>query len=95
MQTSLLRTLFSVAEQVLGLTLIALGSYSYLSIGDCPPDVGECVGWGLLGAVTFLLPGVLITAAGAFTYFWRSAPLVLIQLVLVVVLTSFYFLMGF
>ena len=87
--------MFSVAELLFGLTLIILGAYYYLSIRDCPPNVHDCVGWGLLGAVMFLPPGVLITAAGTLSHFWRRMPLVPIQLVLVGLLISYYFLMGF
>jgi hypothetical protein len=86
---------FSIAELLFGLTLIMLGAYLYLLIRDCPTDSHDCVGWGLLGAALFFPPGVLIATAGTLSYFWRRMPLVPIQLVLVVVLISYYFLMGF
>jgi len=94
-QTTFLRSLFSVVELALGLTLIALGSYSLLSNQDCPPEAHDCVGWGLLAAAMFLPPGVLIAAAGVLSYSWRRFPLVPIQLILIGALISYFFLAGF
>jgi len=86
---------FSVAELALGLTLVALGSYSLWSMRDCPPTAHDCVGWSLLGGAMFLPPGVLVTIAGALSYSWRRMPVVLIQSILIGVLIAYYFLMGF
>jgi len=86
---------FSVAELVLGLTLVALGSYSLWSMRDCPQTAHDCVGWGLLGAAMFLPPGVLVATAGALSYLWRRMPVALIQSILIGVLIAYYFLMGF
>jgi len=87
--------MFSVAELVLGLTLIALGSYSLWSMRDCPPIAHDCVGWSLLGGAMFLPPGVFVATAGALSYSWRRVPVALIQSLMIGVLIAYYFLMGF
>jgi hypothetical protein len=94
-QTKLLRSVFSVTELVLGLTLVALGSYSLWSMRDCPQTAHDCVGWSLLGGAMFLPPGILVTTAGALSCAWRRAPITLIQSLLIGALIAYYFLMGF
>lgn len=95
MQTRLLRSVFSVAEFALGLTLVALGSYLLWSMRDCPQTSHDCVGWSLLGGAMFLPPGVLVATAGALSYSWRRMPVALIQSVLIGALMAYYVLMGF
>ena len=90
-----MRSVFSVAELLLGLTLVALGSYSLWSMRDCPPTAHDCVGWSLLGGAMFLLPGLLVATAGTLTFAWRRVPVALIQSLLIGVLVAYYFLMGF
>lgn len=90
MQSKTLRSVFSVAEILLGLVLFAIGSYSLLLNLDCPPDAFECVGWGQLGAAMFLLPGIILVAAGSLSYFWRRSPLIIIQAVLASILIVYF-----
>jgi hypothetical protein len=73
---------------------MALGAYSLWLNLECPPQAHDCVGWGLLGAAMFLIPGILVVAAGLVSYFRRSLSLLAIQLVLVGILGA-YFLRGF
>ena len=93
MQTKLLRSVFSTAELVVGLALVALGSYSLWSMRDCPATSHDCV--GLLGGAMFLPPGILVSIAGALSFSWKRAPLALIQSLLIGVLIAYYLLMGF
>ena len=95
MQTKILRSVLAVAELVLGLALVALGSYSLWSMRDCSQIAHDCVGWSLLGGAMFLPPGILVTTAGVLSYAWRRAPIALIQTLLIGALIAYYFLMGF
>lgn len=89
------RSVFSLAEMAVGLVSAALGSYFLFLNLDCPPEVGgECTAWGWLGAAMFLFPGIIVLVAGALSYFWKSMPLVKIQLGLIGILVA-YFVWGF
>ena len=90
MRRSTLRSIFSVAEIVLGLVLVALGTYSLIMNLECPPDAVDCVGWGLLGAAMFLIPGILVVAAGTLSYIRKTLRLVAIQAVLIGILAAYY-----
>ncbi len=90
MQRSTYRSAFSITEIVFGLILAAIGAYSLLLNLECRPDAIECVGWGLLGAAIFLIPGVLFVAAGTLSYFCKIASLASIQLVFIVILITYY-----
>ena len=76
------------------MVLVALGAYSLILNLECPPDAADCVGWGLLGAALFLIPGVLVVAAGILSYFRRTLRLVAIQAFLIGILAA-YFVWGF
>lgn len=80
MNTLTLRSAFCIVEILVGLALIAMGSYSYLQSLDCPESVGgDCTGWSLFGVAALLIPGVFVTLAGALSYFRSETPLFRIQ----------------
>ncbi len=94
MQKITLRSVFSVAEIVIGLISVGIGSFSLLLNLKCPPDAFDCVGWGVLGAAMFLIPGILVMGAGVLSYVRRQIPLLIIQAVLIGILVP-YFVWGF
>ncbi len=79
---------------MVGLVGVAAGAYSLLLILDCTPAAHDCVGWALLGAAMFLVPGILIAGAGAISYSLRNVRFVAVQGTLVGVL-AVYFVLGF
>lgn len=95
MNRTLLRSAFSIVELLLGIALVALGSYSLWSMHDCPELVHDCVGWSLVGGAMFLPPGILVAAGGALSYLWRRLPVALVQSLMIGFLIAYYFVMGF
>ena len=86
-----IRATFSLAEAVIGLASVAVGSYFLYQNLDCPPEVGgECTAWGLLGAAMFLLPGAVVALAGMLSYRWTRISIRNIQIVLIGILTVYF-----
>jgi hypothetical protein len=94
MESRTLRSVFSVAEILVGLGLVAFGAYSLWLTRDCPPDALDCVAWGALGAAIFYIPGILVVATGCISYYWRRPPLVIIQALLAAALIAFFVWLG-
>ena len=69
---------------------MGLGSYFLLSNLECPPEAHDCVGWGILGAAMFLVPGGFIMAAGILSYRANRFPFGVVQTVLFGVLILYY-----
>ena len=91
MRSTTFRSAVSIAELVIGLASVAIGSFFLYQNLGCPPEVGgECTAWGLLGAVLFLFPGVIVALAGALSYCWRGIPLKNIQVTLIGILIGFF-----
>lgn len=91
MRSVTLRSAVSIAEFVIGLASAAIGScFLYQNLG-CPTEVGgECTAWGLLGAVLFLFPGIIVALAGVLSYCWRGIPLKNIQVTLIGILIAYF-----
>ncbi len=90
MKDSFLRTAIAITEIVIGLIFMMLGSYSLLLNFKCPPESHECVGWGILGAAMFLIPGGFIVAAGTLSYRANRLPFGVVQAALIGVLILYY-----
>ncbi len=90
MTARIARIVFSVFETLLGAAMILLGTIQYWQSLDCPESVGgECGGWGLLAVVLLLIPGLIVAAAGVFSYFRANTPLWRIQAVFGVILVAY------
>ncbi len=91
MQAKTPKLVLSISEIALGLILIVFGLYSLSLNLDCPPNAIDCEGWGWLGLAMFTIPGVLIAAAGALSFFRRELSFAMIQMCLVAVIVAYYF----
>ncbi len=90
MTAGIARTVFSIVETLLGVAMILLGTIQYWQSLDCPESVGgECGGWGLLAVVILLIPGVIVAAAGAFSYFLAKMRLWKVQAVFGIILAAY------
>ena len=90
MKVVTLQTAFAVTEIVIGLIFIGLGSFSLLLNLKCPPESLDCVGWGILGAAMFLIPGGFIAAAGTLSYRTNRYPFGAVQAALIGILILYY-----
>ncbi len=95
-QRPIYRSVFSAAEIVLGLALVAFGTYPLLVEPECSSTeiVADCMGWGDIGLMMFLLPGIFVVSIGCISYFWIESSLPVLQATLFGVL-SVYFLWLF
>lgn len=82
------RRFVSCLEILVGLGLFAYGMYWIWVGGSCPDTAHDCVGWTILTAAAFYVPGFFIAIAGAISLIWKKLSLALIQATLVVVLVS-------
>lgn len=90
MTAGMARTVFLIVETLLGVAMILLGTSHFWQHLDCPESIGgECGAWGLLAVVMLLIPGVIVTAAGAFSYFRAITPPWKIQAVFGVILVAY------
>lgn len=85
-----IRNTFSGLETLTGLGLFAYGMYWLWLARSCPELAHDCVGWTVLTAAAFYVPGFLIAIAGAISLFWKKQSLAVIQATLVVVLLGLY-----
>lgn len=91
MRSTTFRSAVSIVELVIGLASVAIGYCFLYQNLDCPPEVGgECTAWGLLGAVLFLFPGVIVALAGALSHWWKGIPFKNIQVTLIGVLIAYF-----
>lgn len=90
MKVATLQTAIAITEIVIGLIFMTLGSFSLLSNLKCPPESHDCVGWGILVAAMFLVPGGLIVAAGTLSYRTKRFPFGVVQAALIGVLIVYY-----
>ena len=80
----------SVLEIGVGLIFLGLGSFFLLSNLKCPPEAHDCVGWGILGAAAFLIPGGLLFTAGFLCYRANRLHFGVVHAGLVVALVLYY-----
>ncbi|MEM6485730.1 MAG: hypothetical protein AAF662_12200 [Pseudomonadota bacterium] len=68
--------------------MIIFGLYFYFFYFD--PDPYKSLIISVYWSAMFLLPGLLIAAAGVVTNYWKTLPLAAVQGVLASVLTAYY-----
>ncbi len=90
MKSKRLRSVFSIIEILLGLSLIAIAAYSLWLNRNCSPTGHECAALGALTAIVFSISGFLVAATGCVSYYWRRLQIVVIQLPLAATLIAFY-----
>ncbi len=84
------RNSFLVAEILVGLVFVGLGTYGLINVLNCPDEIGECKGWGGIFVGVWLIPGGLAACVGIYTLLRKSTSLAITQIGLLVVLTVYF-----